>query len=171
MSSPTEVFEMRFSSSSVAMACSQPIFQLRDRLDVFQIQRAVKQFAAYLGFDKYACEELAIVASELASNVLKYGKPGSLELLAISDERGEGMALVARDSGPQFRNLDRAKLDGFDDDGPIDPAKILKRGGFGGGLGAVIRLTDSFQVVPDSSGKRVAVVRYLRGGHKGLRRR
>src|SRR5215468_10465516 len=97
------------------MPSRSPRFELRDRLDVFQIQRATKQFAVDLGFDRYACQELAIVASELASNVLKYGKPGSLELFAISDSRGRGMGLIARDSGPPFRNLEKALLDGYDD--------------------------------------------------------
>src|SRR4029079_14397927 len=123
------------------MVSSSPRYHLRERVDVFQIQRATKQFAAELGFGRHACQELAIVASELASNVLKYGKPGSLELLRISDSRGKGIELVARDSGPPFRNLETALQDGCDDNGPIDPANILKRGGFGGGLGAVIRLT------------------------------
>src|SRR5215831_7498521 len=116
------------------MPSSSPRFQLRDRLDVFQIQRATKKFAAELGFDRYACQELAIVASELASNVLKYGKPGSLELMAICDDQGKGIELVASDSGPPFRNLEKALQDGYDDEGPIDPAHILRRGGFGGGL-------------------------------------
>jgi anti-sigma regulatory factor (Ser/Thr protein kinase) len=145
-------------------------FHLRDRLDVFQIQSATKQFAAELGFDRYAGQELAIVASELASNVLKYGMPGSLELLAISDSRGKGMGLIAHDSGPPFRNLEKALLDGYDDNGPIDPADILKRGGFGGGLGAVTRLTHSFRVESEPNGKRVLVVRYLQQGPRTARR-
>jgi anti-sigma regulatory factor (Ser/Thr protein kinase) len=152
------------------MAPSGRRFQLRDRLDIFQIQRATRQFAAELGFDPYACQELAIVASELASNVLKYGKPGSLELLAISDAKGKGIGLVARDSGPPFRNLEKAMKDGYDDDGPIDPIHFLKRGGFGGGLGAVLRLTNSFQVEPDPEGKRVTAVRYLPQGRQIPRR-
>jgi anti-sigma regulatory factor (Ser/Thr protein kinase) len=145
-------------------------FELRDRLDVFQIQRASKQFAAELGFDRIACQELAIVASELASNVLKYGKPGSLELVAISDDRGKGIGVVAHDSGPPFRNLEKAMQDGCDDDGPIDPAAILKRGGFGGGLGAVIRLTHTFRVDTEPKGKRVTAVRYLSTGRRPAHR-
>src|SRR5262245_51504536 len=99
---------MLSASSSAEMAASGARFQLRERLDVFHVQRATKKFAAELGFDRYASQELAIVASELASNVLKYGKSGSLELLEISDSRGKGVALVARDSGPPFRNLEKA---------------------------------------------------------------
>ena len=52
--------------------------------------------------------------------------------------------------------------DGYDDRGPLDPAKLFKRRGIGGGLGAVIRFTDSFRCEPaeDGSGKTVIVIRY-----------
>jgi anti-sigma regulatory factor (Ser/Thr protein kinase) len=138
-----------------------PMYPVRERLDIFQVQRGTKQFAAELGFGRRACEELAIVASELSSNVLKYGKRGSLELSAIEDARGRGIVIVARDCGPPFRNLETALKDGHDENGPIDPAHILKRGGIGAGLGAVIRLTHSFRVEPEPGGKRIVVVRYL----------
>jgi serine/threonine-protein kinase RsbT len=139
-----------------------PRYPLRDRLDLFHIQRAAKRFAAEVGFGHHAREELAIVASELSSNAIKYGKGGVLELSSLEDEHGRGMILIAHDSGPPFRNLDMAMQDGFDDNGPIDPATILKRGGMGAGLGAVIRLTHSFRVESEPHGKRVIAIRYLR---------
>ena len=139
-----------------------PRYPLRDRLDLFQVQRAAKRLAADVGFGHHAREELAIVASELSSNALKYGKGGVLELSDLEDEHGRGMILIAHDSGPPFRNLDMALKDGFDDDGPIDPATILKRGGMGSGLGAIIRLTHSFRVESEPHGKRVIAIRYLR---------
>jgi anti-sigma regulatory factor (Ser/Thr protein kinase) len=139
-----------------------PRYPLRDRLDLFQVQRAAKRLAAEVGFGHHACQELAIVASELSSNVLKYGKGGVLELSSLDDEHGKGMILIAHDSGPPFRNLKMAMLDGHDDDGPIDPATIFKRGGMGAGLGAVIRLTHAFRVESEAQGKRVIAIRYLR---------
>jgi anti-sigma regulatory factor (Ser/Thr protein kinase) len=139
-----------------------PRYSLRDRLDLFHIQRAAKRVAAGIGFNHHACEELAIVASELSSNAIKYGKGGVLELADLEDEHGKGMILIAHDSGPPFRHLSMAVKDGFDDSGPIDPASILKRGGMGAGLGAVIRLTHSFRVEDEPQGKRVIAIRYLR---------
>jgi hypothetical protein len=55
-----------------------------------------------------------------------------------------------------------ALQDGCDDRGPIDPAHLLKRGGLGIGLGAVVRLMDSLQVEQDKDGKQIRAVRYLR---------
>lgn len=137
--------------------------EVRNRLDLFHTQRRTRLFATLVGFHRQASEELAIVASELASNIVKYGKYGYLELSRIDDSKGRGIALVARDWGPPFQNLETALRDGCDEQGPIDPAQFLKRGGIGSGLGAVLRLTNSFSVEPEADGKRITVIRYL--GH------
>jgi hypothetical protein len=76
--------------------------------------------------------------------------------------RGQGVVLVAEDIGPPFQNLELALLDGNDDRWPIDPLDMLTRRGIGGGLGAIVRLSHSFQVEPLPVGKRVRVARYLR---------
>jgi anti-sigma regulatory factor (Ser/Thr protein kinase) len=105
---------------------------------------------------------LAIVVSELTSNILKYGIRGSLRFERIeSAEHGLGVRVVARDIGPPFRNLEMALRDGYDDHGPIDPGSLLRRGGLGAGLGAIVRLTDGFEVESVTpTGKEVRVVRY-----------
>lgn len=139
-----------------------PRCEVKEWVDVYHAQRCVSGVARELGFAKRECTELAIVASELASNILKYGVRGGIEIDAVADARGTGIALVAVDCGPPFHDLESAMKDGWDDRGPIDPLHMLKRKGIGGGLGAVIRLTHSFRVEPLSHGKRIFVVRYLR---------
>jgi anti-sigma regulatory factor (Ser/Thr protein kinase) len=124
-------------------------------------QRCTRLFAAEMGFYEQACQELAIVASELSSNILKYGTRGYLELSVTESGQEKGLMLSARDWGPPFHNLEMAIMDGYDGRGPIDPDDLLKRGGLGAGLGAVVRLTNSFFVEPDDGGKRVVAIRYL----------
>ena len=143
-----------------------PKQEVRDYVDVLHVQGMTKRFAASLGFSVRECGELAIVASELSSNILKYGPPGSVELCALRDDTGEGLTLIARDLGPPFRNLALALQDGWDDTGPIDPMLMFRRKGMGGGLGAVLRLTDSMNVVPEEHGKSVVAVRYLKPGRR-----
>lgn len=131
--------------------------------DLYGPRSAVKEVGAMLGFARTDCHELAIVVSELTSNILKYGIRGSIEFERVeSAELGAGICVVASDTGPPFRNLELAVLDGYDDRGPIDPGTLLKRGGLGAGLGAVLRLTDSFEVAPLPLGKSIRVVRYKR---------
>lgn len=139
-----------------------PRYTISDWVDVLYVQSQTLKFAELIGFTKRECGELAIVASELTSNVLKYGVRGHLDVEALEDARGRGVLMVAEDIGPPFRDLELALLDGNDDRGPIDPLHMLTRRGIGGGLGAIVRLTHSFEVEPLAVGKRVRVTRYLR---------
>jgi anti-sigma regulatory factor (Ser/Thr protein kinase) len=138
-------------------------YKVKDRLDVLAPRQALTTLAAELGFNRRAQAELAIVISELASNIVKYGVRGSLELAPIEDAtHGLGVAIVAHDVGPAFHDLGMALQDGCDDHGPIDPKDLLKRDGLGIGLGAVVRLTHGFNVEYQAQGKAIRVVRYLR---------
>ena len=137
-----------------------PKHDIREWIDIFQARRALKALAAQVGFTHPECNELAIVASELGSNIIKYGVRGSLEMEPIENAEGSGVSVVARDFGPPFHDLAMALEDGCDDRGPIDPMQMLKRRGIGGGLGAVIRLTHSFHVHSLVDGKEIRVARY-----------
>lgn len=139
-----------------------PRFAIRERLDVFEPRRVIRSVAADLGFRHSCCLELAIVVSELCSNVLKYGIEGSIEFESLVDQRcGVGLLILATDIGPPFQNLELALLDGYDDRGPIDPGSMLRRGGLGTGLGAVLRLSDSFGVEYAVGSKTIDVRRYV----------
>jgi serine/threonine-protein kinase RsbT len=139
-----------------------PRFAIRERLDVFEPRRVIRSAAAEVGFRHRCCVELAIVVSELVSNVLKYGVEGTLEFSRIVEpEIGAGIVILATDIGPPFHNLELALQDGYDDRGPIDPGSMLRRGGFGTGLGAVLRLSDSFAVTYAVGSKTITVKRYV----------
>jgi anti-sigma regulatory factor (Ser/Thr protein kinase) len=137
-------------------------YEIREAHDLYVPRHEIRELCAGLGFTSAAGTELAIVVSELTSNILKYGARGVLRFEPVDDsERGRGVVILAHDIGPPFRNLELALRDGYDDRGPIDPVTLLERGGLGAGLGAVIRLTDSFEVQPTApAGKEVRVVRY-----------
>jgi anti-sigma regulatory factor (Ser/Thr protein kinase) len=150
---------MLAAGSRIAETCS-----VLSALDVVAVRSAARRCAAKLGFPRNAIEEIAIVVSELASNILKYGPTGHIVIESVSDpEHGPGLRIEAFDRGPPFRNIDLALRDGFHDAGPIDPDQRPRRVGIGAGLGAVRRFTDSFEYEVQSQGKRITVVRYLRG--------
>jgi anti-sigma regulatory factor (Ser/Thr protein kinase) len=140
-----------------------PTHTIRQLVDVYVPRRTVEELGTRLGFAKSERQELAIVVSELCSNIVKYGIRGSIEIERVEDPvHGVGLSIVARDVGPAFRDLGMALQDGCDDQGPIDPAKMLKRGGLGIGLGAVVRLMDTLDVVQHKAGKEIRAIRYLR---------
>jgi anti-sigma regulatory factor (Ser/Thr protein kinase) len=135
---------------------------VREALDVFLARWAVLRLAKEIGFSTIAGHELAIVVSELSTNILKYGVRGEVELRRVEDAAaGTGIAIVAFDEGPPLACLESAMRDGWHDRGPLDPA-LLRRGGIGAGLGAVERLTDRFEYLPDGARKAFRVTRFLR---------
>jgi anti-sigma regulatory factor (Ser/Thr protein kinase) len=153
---------LRFTSPGAAEARLLSRCDVVHAADLYGPRRVVREVGARLGFGRTDCQELAIVVSELTSNILKYGVRGSIDLAAVEDTAiGAGIAIVARDVGPPFRNVELALKDGYDDCGPIDPGSLLRRGGLGAGLGAVLRLTDSFEVAYEAGAKAIRVVRYL----------
>jgi anti-sigma regulatory factor (Ser/Thr protein kinase) len=118
-------------------------FAIQGRSDVVVAGSQGRRFAVRHGFDVKRATEIAIVVSELASNIVKHGVKGELRLL-WDPETGE-IAVEAHDVGPPIHDLQLAMIDGYDDRGPIDPALILRRGGLGTGLGAVARLADCLE--------------------------
>lgn len=135
---------------------------VREALDVFDARRAARLFAEALGFDRRASQEITIVVSELATNILKYGIRGEVLLEAVEDAAlGPGLRVIARDEGPEIRDFATAVLDGYDGSGPIDPGHIIGRRGIGAGLGAVVRLSDAVEYVSGDAGKAVCATRYL----------
>jgi anti-sigma regulatory factor (Ser/Thr protein kinase) len=150
-----------------------PEYEIRVWVDVLAARRELKALASEVGFPSREATELAIVASELGSNILKYGQHGRLTFgrLESSEVAAEGISLVARDYGPQFHDLATALQDGCDDRGPLDPMQLFHRKGIGGGLGAVLRMTHSFAVHPLPDGKEIVVCRYLKARASRLSRR
>ena len=146
------------------------VYRVREQLDVYAPRQAVDELARKLGFQRKARQELAIVVSELCSNIVKYGVRGGIEIETFSDPvNGMAIMLIATDVGPEFKDFWMALQDGCDDQGPIDPAQLINRQGLGIGLGAVTRLTDSLQLEQGKQGKRIRVVRYLKPPLKALR--
>lgn len=128
----------------------------------FAARRALRKIAADLALPAKDTEELALVVSELATNIVKYATRGRIEVSLTGDtSRGPGIQIIAEDDGPMF-DLARALPDGHDARGSIDPAHLYGRAGIGAGLGAVSRLTDTMRIETTPTGKRIIVVRYAR---------
>jgi serine/threonine-protein kinase RsbT len=138
--------------------------------DVLAARSAVKRCAQELGFLPKDVAELVIVVSELASNILKYAGRGAIAVAPTDDPRqGVGIQIAAFDAGPPFHDLSMALRDGHGDRGRILPERMFGRKGIGGGLGAVVRLTDSFECDQQPAGKRIGVVRFRRRPRRSKR--
>lgn len=130
----------------------------------------VRKFGTQVGFEREVVEELVVVISELASNILKYGKRGSISVSELARDNGpRGIEIVARDESPPF-DLIGSLRDGYDAQGKLDPARVFGRHGIGAGLGAVARLSDRIELVPHQPpdvGKSIVVRRIIGRPRRG----
>ena len=116
---------------------------------VAEARRRAVATAQGFGFCETAVGRVAIVTTELATNIVKYGVPGEILVGTYDDGTGAGVEIIALDKGPGLTDLSGAMRDGH------------STGGSGGtGLGAVRRLSDAFDIV-SWSGKGVAVTSRL----------
>jgi anti-sigma regulatory factor (Ser/Thr protein kinase) len=155
-------------------------YAIREWPDVAIARHQARRLARGHGLDARRAGEVAIVVSELASNIVKYGVRGDVTVQIAGAAAIAGVAtiggiakiggiggiagmaaqeaavtVVARDIGPPIHDLATALRDGHDDHGPIDAAVLARRGGLGTGLGAVARLTDRLEVRQQAVGKEI----------------
>jgi anti-sigma regulatory factor (Ser/Thr protein kinase) len=137
-------------------------FPVRARTDAVVASSQARRLAREWGLGAKRSMELAIVVSELASNIVKHGIRGEISLAFHPDAspRAE-ITVVAHDVGPPIRDLEMAMTDHFDDQGPIDPALLLRRRGLGTGLGAIARLADRVEYRQEEDGKAITARFFL----------
>ncbi|HYO13353.1 MAG TPA: ATP-binding protein [Thermoanaerobaculia bacterium] len=138
------------------------VFSVRARSDAVVASSQARRLAREWGLGAKRSMELAIVVSELATNIVKHGIQGelSLSLHPAASPRPE-ITVVAHDAGPPIRDLELAMTDGYDDQGPIDPSLLLRRGGLGTGLGAIARLADRVEYRQEADGKAITARFFL----------
>lgn len=113
--------------------------QVRDASQVGDVRRLATRLARELGFGATREGEVAIVASELATNLLKHAKEGEIALQ--SDSINGVLHLWSFDRGPGMRNIAECFRDGYS-----------TAGSPGTGLGAVRRLSTRCEIYSDGEG-------------------
>lgn len=111
---------------SVALAVSEPS-------RAGEARRAASALAGPAGFDEVGRGKVALVATELANNLLQHARSGEL-ILSILDRGGVGgVEILSVDRGPGMADFRRCLADGYSTGGTP-----------GNGLGAVARASDEF---------------------------
>jgi anti-sigma regulatory factor (Ser/Thr protein kinase) len=108
------------------------VFDLDDNADVGAVRRRFATLAVDAGLDEVRTGEAALIATELASNVLKHAQRGGAMLGIVSEHGRRGIVIAAWDRGPGM-NVDACLRDG-----------MSTAGTRGAGLGAVARLATRF---------------------------
>ncbi|MDD1136783.1 ATP-binding protein [Pseudomonas sp. TNT2022 ID233] len=116
------------------------VLPLEDSSQIGHARRTAQQLAEQHGFDERDAGRVALVATELASNVLKHATHGELHLRVLTRVDGFGIEMLAVDRAGGF-DLDACMADGFSTGGTQ-----------GIGLGAVSRQAEVFDVYADARG-------------------
>lgn len=109
-------------------------------------RRAAMTLAQDAGLDESAVGHLALVVTELATNLVKHAKGGELLMRRLGAEGQEGVEVLSLDKGPGMTNVGRSLGDGYS-----------TAGSPGTGLGAVLRTAGEFDLY-SQPGKGTAVV-------------
>jgi anti-sigma regulatory factor (Ser/Thr protein kinase) len=106
--------------------------EVSDASQVAEARRRASGAAEFSGFDTVRTGQVALAATELATNLIKHGNGGRLLVNADHDDRLE---LLALDRGRGIADLAACMADGYSTAGTR-----------GAGLGAVRRLAQEFEV-------------------------
>lgn len=112
---------------------------------VAEARRRSRRTANALGFNSTKVEHVAIVATEIAQNILRHGGGGQMLVESFGAPSLERLHLLGLDNGPGITRVDRMVKDG----------ETTKQS-LGTGLGAIKRLSDRMDIDTSSVGTVIA---------------
>lgn len=127
------------------------IVAIEDATQIGQARRVAQLAASGAGFDATDAGRVALVTTELATNVLKHARSGEIHISVVQGDGAYGVEVTAVDRGPGF-NLADCLPDGFSTGGTR-----------GEGLGAVRRQSDVMDMYADHRGSVVMARLYPKG--------
>jgi len=113
---------------------------------------AAHDLAATAGFDETDGHRAGIVATELATNLVKHAKDGGEILLRVTAAAPPELEILSVDRGPGMRDVTHSLTDGHSTSGSS-----------GTGLGAVRRLADDFDIFSEPGSGTVVFARMRAG--------
>jgi anti-sigma regulatory factor (Ser/Thr protein kinase) len=108
------------------------LIPVREHSQVFQVRQRAVSLARELNFTEQQVGRVAIVATEIATNLIKHARQGELSATIVEECGVPGVELLAVDAGPGIAGIQRILTDAT--------------GTAGTGLGAVKRLSDRFAI-------------------------
>ncbi len=129
---------------------SSKVFQIDESTRVWEVRRSAVALARGEGLDENAASNVAIIATELATNLLKHAVQGEIHLSALWDREQNGVEMLSIDRGPGISNLRSCLADGYSSVGTA-----------GTGLGAVARLSTTFDAYSEVGRGTVFISRLL----------
>lgn len=123
---------------------------VRSSAEVVGVRHLVRRYAVELGFTLIEQTKIVTAASELARNMVDYGRGGTMIADALEEGGRKGLRLIFEDQGPGIPNVEIALRDGY-----------TTGSGMGLGLGGAKRLSNEFDIrTAPGEGTRVTITRW-----------
>lgn len=135
------------------VASPRPAYRLviQGQEDVSRGVLAGQQLARQVGFDAVGQSRFATAISELAQNVVRYAKRGTLRMRPLRRGRLQGVEAIVEDQGPGIADVEDAMGE-----------RISTGGGLGLGLPGTQRMMDEFELTSTvGQGTRVLIRLWL----------
>ncbi len=126
------------------------LIPISDQSQIASSRRTAEHLARSLGFGEARTGGVALIATEMATNILKHATHGHLLATTFEDGTGSGIELLAMDKGPGIADVARSLEDGYSTVGTP-----------GTGLGAIRRQADIFDIYSRPGAGTVVMARVL----------
>ncbi len=128
----------------------QLIFTIDDASRVGEARRQASELCRSLGFDGTESGKVALIVTEMASNILKHARGGMMLFRPLRAENRGAVEILSIDGGPGMANVGRCMEDGFS-----------TAGSPGTGLGAIRRLSDEMDIFSEPGKGTVVLSRFF----------
>jgi anti-sigma regulatory factor (Ser/Thr protein kinase) len=135
------------------IAGSQSRVAVSDESGIGECRRSAKRLADGYRFDEVSVGRISIMATELATNIVRHAGRGEMLMQVLDDGMIPELELLAIDHGPGMQDVDACMRDGYSTGGTA-----------GQGLGAVSRLSSTFDVFSAAGQGTVVLSRTHRKG-------
>lgn len=127
--------------------------EVTETSQVASARRLVADRGAALGMSDADLGRAALAVTELATNLVKYARDGTVTVSDFTEGGVSGLQIVALDSGPGIADFEAAERDGHSTGGSL-----------GIGLGVIRRSADVFDAYTGADQGSAFLVRILKGG-------
>ena len=112
------------------------IFNINNDWDIGYTRRSIIEECKELGFSPTEIGEISIVINEICTNFIKHkAVEGTLTFKILREADRVGIEITAKDKGPGIKDINEIMKNG-----------VSSKGTLGGGIGAIKRLMDSFEI-------------------------
>ncbi len=137
-----EVMEKLWAAAGGQPNTAASVVSVSDERDVSRARLMARSMCVEIGVESYAMQRIATAVSELARNIAKYSKGGSVEMRVEQSPRR--FVILATDSGPGIANLQEVLAGGY-----------RSKTGMGLGILGTKRMATHFEIDSSPRGTRV----------------